>query len=106
MRCYDGSPNVAAVTNGLCNTLDLSKPHNIGASDWVLSLEVGEHIPRQYEDAFIQNLHNSNRLGMVLSWAVEGQVESCNISCQQFLYLYLVLDAHLNLPYLYMLAVP
>lgn len=38
-----------------------------------MSLEVGEHLPPQFEDIFIQNLHNNNKHGIVLSWAVKGQ---------------------------------
>jgi len=38
-----------------------------------MSLEVGEHLPPQFEDIFISNLHNNNTCGMVLSWAVKGQ---------------------------------
>ena len=39
----------------------------------VLSLEVGEHLPKEFEDAFIENLHRHNARGMVLSWATKGQ---------------------------------
>jgi hypothetical protein len=39
----------------------------------VLSLEVAEHLPVQYEDIFINNLDKLNKKGIVLSWALEGQ---------------------------------
>jgi hypothetical protein len=38
-----------------------------------MSLEVGEHLPQEFEDVFIQNLHNNNKYGMVISWAIKGQ---------------------------------
>ena len=38
-----------------------------------MSLEVGEHIPKEYEDIFINNLHNNNNKGIILSWAILGQ---------------------------------
>jgi hypothetical protein len=38
-----------------------------------MSLEVGEHLPEQFEDIFINNLHNNNKYGIVLSWAVKDQ---------------------------------
>ena len=41
--------------------------------DWVISLEVGEHIPKEYENIFIENLHKNNIRGIVLSWAIKGQ---------------------------------
>jgi cyclopropane fatty-acyl-phospholipid synthase-like methyltransferase len=71
---YDGNPNTPELTNNLCKVLDLSVPKKFDeAYDWVMSLEVGEHLPPQFEDIFIENLHNNNKYGIVLSWAVKGQ---------------------------------
>jgi hypothetical protein len=41
--------------------------------DVVMSLEVGEHIPVQWEDTFIKNLTRNARKYIILSWAAEGQ---------------------------------
>lgn len=41
--------------------------------DWVMSLEVGEHIPAEYENIFLDNLARHADKGILLSWAVEGQ---------------------------------
>ncbi len=71
---FDGNPNTPAITEGLCQVLDLSREVYLGRMfDYVISLEVGEHIPRMYEEVFINNLHKLNRKGIILSWAVEGQ---------------------------------
>lgn len=70
---YDGNPFTENITQGLCKVLDLSKKQNIRKSDWVLSLEVGNHIPRDFEDVFIDNLHNTNKKGIIISWASESQ---------------------------------
>jgi cyclopropane fatty-acyl-phospholipid synthase-like methyltransferase len=71
---FDGNPNTPELTNGLCQVLDLSMAKQFEEPfDWVLSLEVGEHLPRQFEDIFINNLHHNNKNGIVLSWAVQGQ---------------------------------
>jgi cyclopropane fatty-acyl-phospholipid synthase-like methyltransferase len=71
---FDGNPNTPELTNNLCKVLDLSVPHKFEEPfDWVMSLEVGEHLPKQFEDIFIQNLHNNNKYGIILSWAVKGQ---------------------------------
>ncbi len=73
-RGFDGNPNTPELTNNLCNVLDLSIPKQFDEPfDWVMSLEVGEHLPQQYEDIFINNLHNNNKYGIVLSWAIDGQ---------------------------------
>jgi hypothetical protein len=71
---YDGNPNTPELTNNLCNTLDLSIPVKFNEPfDWVMSLEVGEHLPKKFEDIFIHNLHNNNKFGIILSWAIKGQ---------------------------------
>ena len=41
--------------------------------DWILSLEVGEHIPKEFESAFIQNLTRNAKKGIIISWAIKGQ---------------------------------
>ena len=71
---FDGNPNTPELTNNLCKVLDLSVPKTFDEPfDWVMSLEVGEHLPQKFEDIFIHNLHNNNKCGIVLSWAVKGQ---------------------------------
>lgn len=71
---FDGNPNTPELTNNLCHILDLSVPKQFDQPfDWVMSLEVGEHLPQNFEDVFIENLHNNNKYGIVLSWAVKGQ---------------------------------
>lgn len=41
--------------------------------DWVISLEVVEHIPSTYEDIVLGNLVRHARRGLILSWARPGQ---------------------------------
>ena len=53
---YDGNPNTPELTNNICKILDLSKPINFDTKfTWVMSLEVGEHLPKKFEDIFINN---------------------------------------------------
>lgn len=71
---FDGNPNTPELTNNMCQIIDLSVPVTFEKKyDWVLSLEVGEHLPEKYEDIFLNNLHNNNKFGIVLSWALKGQ---------------------------------
>jgi cyclopropane fatty-acyl-phospholipid synthase-like methyltransferase len=71
---FDGNPNTPELTNNLCKVLDLSVPIQFNEPfDWVMSLEVGEHLPAEFENIFINNLHNNNKYGIVLTWAVKGQ---------------------------------
>jgi len=71
---YDGNPHTPSLTNNTCKILDFSEPVKFDTPfSWVLSLEVGEHLPKKFEDVFINNLHNNNEKGIVLSWALKGQ---------------------------------
>lgn len=67
----DGNPKTKEIKN--CFVFDLTKPLDISAFDWVLSLEVGEHIPKELCQNYIDNLKNLNKEGIVLSWAIPGQ---------------------------------
>jgi len=70
----DGNPKTPELTNNICKVLDLSVPLQFdNIFDWVMSLEVGEHLPKKFENIFINNLHNNNRYGIILSWAIKGQ---------------------------------
>ncbi len=37
--------------------------------DWIISLEVAEHIPAQFESIYIDNLVKHAKEGIILSWA-------------------------------------
>lgn len=80
----DGNPfTEQLVGNGiLVYVKDLTKPIKLLPADWVISLEVGEHIPAVFEDNFINNLHNHNRYGMIVSWAVPGQGGDGHVNCK------------------------
>lgn len=71
--CYDGNLDTQTLSDGRCAVINLSSPINFAKSDWVLSLEVGEHLPKEFEDIFISNLDKMNIKGIVLSWAIQGQ---------------------------------
>jgi cyclopropane fatty-acyl-phospholipid synthase-like methyltransferase len=71
---FDGNPNTPLITDNVCGVMDLSVVKTFDdLYDWVLSFEVGEHLPKEFEDAFITNLHLNNKHGIILSWAVVGQ---------------------------------
>ena len=54
--------------------LDLTLPQYwLPRYDWVLSMEVFEHIPAQYETVVLDNVDRAAGHGVVLSWAVPGQ---------------------------------
>lgn len=72
-HAYDGAGNVYEYTDGNVDFFDLTFPLGLQKRDWVLSLEVGEHVPSMYEGMFIRNLHRHNTQGIILSWGILGQ---------------------------------
>lgn len=51
---------------------DLTKSY-YNPKDYVQTFEVGEHIPKEYESIFIDNITTNAKKGIIMSWAVEGQ---------------------------------
>jgi hypothetical protein len=51
---------------------DLTKPYN-NPKDYVQTFEVGEHIPKEHESTFINNITSNAKKGIIMSWAVDGQ---------------------------------
>ena len=48
----------------------------------MLSLEVGEHIPAEFEDQFIDNITKHVKKTLIISWAIEGQGGSGHVNCR------------------------
>lgn len=72
--CFDGNPNTPEISKDLCKVADLSEPTFFGRKyDCVLSLEVGEHIPPEFESIFIKNIIDHSKNLIILSWATIGQ---------------------------------
>jgi cyclopropane fatty-acyl-phospholipid synthase-like methyltransferase len=72
-------------TDGVFNKIvkqDLSTPLNLDQVDMVMSIEVGEHIPKEFEQTFIDNISNHAKSHIFLSWAIVGQSGLGHINCQ------------------------
>ena len=71
---YEGTQDIAGVVYDDIMTIDLTKYRHVGMNyDLVLCLEVGEHIPPQHEQTFIDNVVQFVGRHLVLSWGVPGQ---------------------------------
>ena len=79
---WDGSPLTTELTGGVCEVLDFSQPVDIGMHDIVLCLEVGEHIPVEYEQVFIDNVVKSSLKFIIMSWAIVGQSGYGHFNCR------------------------
>lgn len=60
---------------------DLSQMFNVRNKGNVICLEVGEHIPKQYQDVFLDNICNACDGKLILSWAIRGQYSSSHVNC-------------------------
>lgn len=71
---FDGNPATLELTEGLGAVLDLALPQDLDRQwDWVLCLEVIEHIPAEFEAVVLDNLARHARKGIIASWATPGQ---------------------------------
>ncbi len=71
---FDGNPYSPKISKGLVKVKDLSQSFDLGKKyDWVMSLEVAEHIPARFEKILLENLDKHSINGIILSWAVEDQ---------------------------------
>ena len=92
---YDGSPYGPLTSKGRVKFLDLSAPqYGLPLYDWIISLEVAEHIPSQYESIYIDNIVRHANEGIVISWAVPGQGGQSHVNCRPFSYVKDLLFKH------------
>lgn len=62
---------------------DISKLFTVSNPGNVMCLEVGEHIPAEFEDVLLTNLYNACAKDryLILSWAVRGQDYDGHVNC-------------------------
>jgi hypothetical protein len=90
---YDGAPYCETTSGGRVVFLDLSIPQfGIPTYDWIISLEVAEHIPKKFEHIFIDNIVRHAKEGIILSWAHPGQGGHSHVNNQPFEYVKNLLD--------------
>jgi len=80
---FEGDPPVQKVFDGIFQQ-DLTKPISEAFADkgHVILLEVGEHIPQEFENLLIDNVSRLCRGYLVLSWAVPGQDGYGHVNCK------------------------
>jgi hypothetical protein len=74
-RCYgyEGTPGIELISDFHPIThIDLTKPFTVAKGN-TICLEVAEHIPKSYEQIFIDNIFNNTDKVLILSWAIKGQ---------------------------------
>lgn len=66
----DGTPGIAEITGGLVLECDLTGDCSRfkGCAEWGLFIDVGEHIPQQFEQTVIDNVSMMPTQGLIVSW--------------------------------------
>lgn len=84
----DGSLNIDKITGGLVQWADLTGDCSVhyGSADWGLFIEVGEHVPKEYEQALFDQVSRIPLEGLVVSWAGVNQTGWHHVNCQGFQY--------------------
>lgn len=77
----DGNPYTKNIAGEYCIILDLSKKVELAPKDWSICLEVGEHVPQEFETVFLDNICHLSKKGLILSWAVKGQGGDGHVNC-------------------------
>lgn len=92
---YDGAPYCETTSGGLVTFLDLSaRAYGLPLYDWVLCLEVAEHIPMKHEAIFLDNLVRHAAHGIVLSWAVPESIGLGHVNGRRLSYVITALNQH------------
>eukprot|EP00747_Dinoflagellata_sp_TGD_P062101 gnl/TRDRNA2_/TRDRNA2_152824_c1_seq1.p1 gnl/TRDRNA2_/TRDRNA2_152824_c1~~gnl/TRDRNA2_/TRDRNA2_152824_c1_seq1.p1 ORF type:complete len:478 (+),score=90.82 gnl/TRDRNA2_/TRDRNA2_152824_c1_seq1:30-1436(+) len=67
---FDGTAQASEISGGAVQEVNLIEELHLWRKfDWVLCLEVGEHIPSQFTRGLLQNLNNHAVKGLVMSWS-------------------------------------
>merc|ERR1719473_1969610 len=70
---FDGSHDIELITTGAVNSAALDKPLKLWRKfNWVICLEVAEHIPADLSATFLRNLDEHAEHGLVISWPRPG----------------------------------
>ena len=79
----DGAENIETWSGDRVGFFDVSTAADVQGVEpveWVMSIEMAEHVPRSLEAAVVANLHWLNTKGIVLTWALPGQPGSGHIN--------------------------
>ena len=80
----DGIENIEQISGGAVRHYDLTKRLTWNPrAEWALCIEVGEHIPAQFESTFLENLADASTDGLIVSWAYPGQRGRDHINCRE-----------------------
>merc|ERR1712046_191941 len=72
---FDGVQSVADISGGNVLEVDLASSFELWRTfNWVICLDVGQHMPRTSVQTLLQNLRRHLEAGLVISWASSSTV--------------------------------
>jgi hypothetical protein len=79
---FDGNPVTSKIP--WCSVQDLTSDFQLDPVDFLLCLEVCEHVPKKHENALLKSIdrHINSKGTLILSWAVVGQGGLGHVNCQ------------------------
>eukprot|EP00928_Gymnodinium_smaydae_P081309 TRINITY_DN64857_c0_g1_i1.p1 TRINITY_DN64857_c0_g1~~TRINITY_DN64857_c0_g1_i1.p1 ORF type:complete len:488 (-),score=47.51 TRINITY_DN64857_c0_g1_i1:20-1483(-) len=86
---FDGTTSISELTDnaiGHLNIVSTLPPWMVSAFDWVLNLEMIEHIPAQFEGTVLANLASMCKKGAIISWSEDAMHQHPN--AQKFEYVH------------------
>jgi hypothetical protein len=90
---FDGAPFAEITTDNRVKFLDLTLPiYHLQKYDWVISVEVAEHIPKEFEHIYVDNLVRHAKEGIILSWSRVGQAGHSHVNNQNFDYIKSIME--------------
>jgi len=68
---FDGGVGIGEATQGQVAEVDIAESNLVlwRTFDWILCLEVAEHVPDAFLDAFLDNIGRHLHVGLVMSWS-------------------------------------
>eukprot|EP00928_Gymnodinium_smaydae_P040115 TRINITY_DN27262_c0_g2_i1.p1 TRINITY_DN27262_c0_g2~~TRINITY_DN27262_c0_g2_i1.p1 ORF type:complete len:530 (-),score=114.25 TRINITY_DN27262_c0_g2_i1:127-1581(-) len=71
---FDGTPHATQISGGAVQQLNLIEDVHLWRSfDWVMCLEVAEHVPKEHTAALLRNLRRHAKKGLVMSWSSDWE---------------------------------
>jgi len=71
---FDGTEQASVGSDGVVHTINLIEDQHLWRTfDWVMCLEVGEHVPKQHQGTLLSNIKRHARKGIVMSWSSDWE---------------------------------
>lgn len=71
---FDGTKHATTASDGVVHEINLVEDVHLWRTfDWVMCLEVAEHVPRQFSGVLLANIKRHARKGIVMSWSADWE---------------------------------